>query len=97
IPFCIMVPYCGTSVFIFAIFDLPFLITCSFRIYTLFLSESTDLIKDTAYVKQRARHPCLAPASFSRLLFYAHTESHCENALPIVLTSSSGLLYLTFA
>ena len=40
----------------------------SLRIYTLFLSESLDLIKDTADVKQRARHPCLAPALLPILL-----------------------------
>lgn len=68
---------------------------CSLRIYTLFLSESLDLIKDTADVKQRARHPCLAPASFP--ICYYCAASQLANAQLIDLTSSSGLLYLTFA
>ena len=65
---------------------------CSLRIYTLFLSESLDLIKDTAEVKQRARHPCLAPASFP--ICYYCAASQLANAQFIDLTSSSGLLYL---
>lgn len=64
-----MFPYFGTSGFFLAIFDLPFLIMCSIRIYTSFLSESPHLIKDTAYAKQRPRHPCLAPGSLPILFF----------------------------
>ena len=82
IPFLITVPYCGTSVFFLAIFDLPFLITCSFRIYTSFLSESLYLIKDTAGVKRRARHPCLAlrplTKASQRSFFIRKNEQACR-------------------
>ena len=87
--------------FFLAIFDLPFLITCRFSVSTLsFYQKVQNLIKDTAYVKQRARHPL--PRSLLHFLFYcfalcSYSIPIEQNALPIVLTSSSGLLYLTFA
>lgn len=68
---------------------------CSLRIYTLFLSESLHLIKDTADAKQRARH--LASLLLYFLFYYYCAVSQLANAQLIDLTSSSDLLYLTFA
>ncbi len=44
---------------------------CSLCTYTLFLSESPNLIKDTASLKQKARQPCLAFCLFSVLILYS--------------------------
>ncbi len=68
---------------------------CSLRIYTLFLSESLDLIKDTADVNKE--RDILASLLLYFLFYYYCAASQLANAQLIDLTSSSGLLYLTFA
>lgn len=68
---------------------------CSLRIYTLFLSESLDLIKDTADANKE--RDILASLLLYFLFYYYCAASQLANAQLIDLTSSSGLLYLTFA
>ena len=57
--------------FLFSHLGPSFFEMCSLCTYTLFLSESPNLIKDTTSLKQKARQPCLAFCLFSVLTLYS--------------------------